>query len=309
MLNWISMGKIGGGSCCFHDENTPSLKVSEEKQAYFCFGCKVKGDILNFIQEYHKVTFKEAIDELCKYTGVEITKVSIPKIIAQIRAFEPKSPENKEEKKRHYLKKDCMNNCENSIIKEWVKEGISPEVLKKHNVRYDKKVNSIVFPIHDQTGEIIALKYRTLEKDYKSKKIPKYIYSNAINKLDFFYWWHNNHKSALQKQEIILVEGEKSVMKLETWGFNNSVACMTAALADGQINLLLNSQIRDIVVAFDKDKDISFVKKQIRPLRNYKNIYIIWDTCDLLEEKDAPCDQGEEVWNTLYSERRRIVNW
>jgi putative DNA primase/helicase len=52
-------------ACCpFHEEKTPSFKVSEEKQIYYCFGCGKHGDVLDFLQEYLSVDFKTACDIL-----------------------------------------------------------------------------------------------------------------------------------------------------------------------------------------------------------------------------------------------------
>ena len=38
------------GLCPFHEERTPSFTVYAEQQRFVCFGCKVKGDVLDFVQ-------------------------------------------------------------------------------------------------------------------------------------------------------------------------------------------------------------------------------------------------------------------
>ena len=42
--------------CCFHEENTGSLKINLGKKIFNCFGCGAKGNILDF------VTLKEGGD-------------------------------------------------------------------------------------------------------------------------------------------------------------------------------------------------------------------------------------------------------
>ena len=37
------------GVCPFHDDNNPSMSVSEEKQIYKCFSCGASGNVFNFI--------------------------------------------------------------------------------------------------------------------------------------------------------------------------------------------------------------------------------------------------------------------
>lgn len=37
--------------CVFHDERTPSLSVSEEKNLYHCFGCGAAGSVLDWVMK------------------------------------------------------------------------------------------------------------------------------------------------------------------------------------------------------------------------------------------------------------------
>ncbi len=49
------------GLCTFHDEKTPSFSVNEAKQVWKCFGCGKGGDALQFIMEYEKEGFLDAL--------------------------------------------------------------------------------------------------------------------------------------------------------------------------------------------------------------------------------------------------------
>lgn len=64
--------KRGKGLCPFHDEKTPSFSVNELKGFYHCFGCGASGDIIKFVQEYHKKTFAEAIEYLADANNVSV---------------------------------------------------------------------------------------------------------------------------------------------------------------------------------------------------------------------------------------------
>ncbi|MGL2347612.1 CHC2 zinc finger domain-containing protein [Helicobacter pylori] len=52
--------------CPFHEERSASFIVSPEKNIYHCFGCGVSGDALKFLQEYQKISFIEAVEEVAK---------------------------------------------------------------------------------------------------------------------------------------------------------------------------------------------------------------------------------------------------
>jgi|WetSurMetagenome_2_1015567.scaffolds.fasta_scaffold274747_2 DNA primase len=62
-------GRDYWGRCPFHADKTPSFKVSLERQAFYCFGCGVHGDVLTFIQKHHGITFNEALKTLGLHPG------------------------------------------------------------------------------------------------------------------------------------------------------------------------------------------------------------------------------------------------
>jgi DNA primase len=70
--------KRGKGLCPFHEDKTPSFSVNDSKGFYHCFSCGASGDIIKFVQEYHKKTFVEAIEYLADANNisVEYTKYS-----------------------------------------------------------------------------------------------------------------------------------------------------------------------------------------------------------------------------------------
>jgi DNA primase len=47
--------------CPFHIEKTPSFKVYRKENRYYCFGCGAHGDGIQFVMDYHKLSFKEAL--------------------------------------------------------------------------------------------------------------------------------------------------------------------------------------------------------------------------------------------------------
>jgi DNA primase len=47
--------------CPFHEDNTASLQVSFSQNKYKCHGCDKKGDVIQFVQDYEKLTKHEAL--------------------------------------------------------------------------------------------------------------------------------------------------------------------------------------------------------------------------------------------------------
>lgn len=55
--------------CSFHAEKTPSSKVDPERQTFYCFGCGAHGDVIDFIQRFKGLTFKDTLTYLGMTTG------------------------------------------------------------------------------------------------------------------------------------------------------------------------------------------------------------------------------------------------
>ena len=60
------------GRCPFHNEKTPSFNVNNDKGLFFCFGCKVGGNAITFLQKYKNFSFQESIKYLADFAGIRL---------------------------------------------------------------------------------------------------------------------------------------------------------------------------------------------------------------------------------------------
>ena len=74
-VNLVKKGRDHWGLCPFHDEKTPSFKVSADKQFYYCFGCQASGSALDFLQSYDRLDFVSAVETLASQLGLEVPRV------------------------------------------------------------------------------------------------------------------------------------------------------------------------------------------------------------------------------------------
>ena len=49
-------GKNYFGLCPFHDDHSPSLSVSKERQMFKCFVCNKGGNVFTFVKDYENIT-------------------------------------------------------------------------------------------------------------------------------------------------------------------------------------------------------------------------------------------------------------
>lgn len=60
--------------CPFHADQDPSLSVDLEKGLFRCFGCEAGGSVIDFYMRRHGVEFREALGELARRAGVDISR-------------------------------------------------------------------------------------------------------------------------------------------------------------------------------------------------------------------------------------------
>jgi len=49
------------GLCPLHADHEPSFLVDPNKNLFHCYGCRRGGDIIRFVELYHRVKFPEAV--------------------------------------------------------------------------------------------------------------------------------------------------------------------------------------------------------------------------------------------------------
>ena len=207
-------------------------------------------------------------------------------------------------------------------IKPWLDEGISQEVLNKAQIGFYPGADQITIPHFDIDGRFIGLRGRTLSQEeaelfgkYRPIKVNGELYNHPLG-LNLYNL--NNAKNQISQYKIaIIYEGEKSVLKAQTYfGFENDiyVACCGSNVSSYQIQLLINSGAKEIIIAFDRqfqsigDKEYLHLLKNLNKLKlkykNEVNISYILDKQKLTGYKDSPIDKGPEIFLQLFKERK-----
>lgn len=289
----------------FRDEKTPSFSVRRETGQFYDFSSGVGGTCLTFLKHYYHISAREAIEKLIQYAGVDNVELKPRnKLVATTvcRAFSPPKQHTKKPS-GVVLPDDYMERYEirDDKLEIWRQEGISDESLRKFDVRYDGFANRLVYPIRNYEGQIVNVGGRTLDPDWKGKKLRKYNYYHPWGSINVIYGLYDNLEYIMRTKEIILFEGCKSVLLADTWGIKNCGAILTSHLSPLQMRLLAAIGCR-VVFALDKEVDIR-KDHNIQKLKQYANVYYIYDRDGKLDLKDAPVDKGKEVFEYLYNKK------
>ena len=289
-------------------DSDPSFSINIDLQSFYDFSTNQYGDVLDFIQKYNKCSLAKSIDIALQYCGMTEEEIAKYEKLDIVRCIKKYQKSHKKEKFINYkqLTKDYMYRFEfdEDVFKDWVSEGIPIDLIKKYNISYDVLNNSIVIPIYDNNGNIVNISNRTLNPIYKKIKIPKYIYSFSWNDgtIDIL-WGLSFHKEKIeQTKKIIIVEGIKSVLKLESFGYDNSVAILTSHVNQLQLKELIKTNSMEFIFALDQNVNIRD-DENIMLLCRFGQVSYLHDYRNRLQLKDSPCDGGKELFDELYNNR------
>lgn len=308
-------GREWWGLTPFKEERTPSFSVDPDNRVFYCFSTGIGGTVIDFLKAYYKCSSREAIEKLKEYCGKEGITLDFKERLAATgicKKFRRKVKNTKPSTAK-VLPESCMDKyMEDKNLDVWVNEGISREILKEYQVKYDPFGNRLVYPIRNLNGEIVNIGGRTLDPEWKEKNIRKYTYYHTWGTIDIIFGLYESLKNKtgiLSTKNLTIFEGAKSVMLANTYGIRDCGAILTSHLNHNQTVILLHLCSRqNIAVTFALDKEVDIhADKNIMMLKKYLNVYYIEDRNNLLPDpKMAPIDMGEDIFRKLFDERRKL---
>ena len=243
-----------------------------------------------------KLKYLEFIDEFYKVTSDTVAPTQTH--TSWLKKIKKKMPH--ETPMNTVRDKSLLNHFGNVPYYKWFEDGLSIRTQKYFQVGIDVPSERITFPVHNSCGELVGVKGRYCGDNQEIENKYKYLYLISCNKSIEFFNLHRALPYIHSKKEVIVVEGGKTTMFLHQYGYPNSISIEGDSLSDIQIQLLKNLGL-DItfIFAFDKDKDVEFVRNEAMKLSGRLKYGVI-DTSNMLTGKDSPTDKGKEVWDDLY---------
>lgn len=297
--------------CPLHQDLTPSLSFSPEKNRYYCFSCGKSGGMIGYLMDFEKLRFDDAVEKAARLAEIDLSKMCQSKTISFLKKIKTLFSQPKDAYVHPVIDDSELKKYEKQTVQEWIDEGIEQEVMDLFGVRVDTWGNRIMYPVYDMLGNFINIKGRTRYKNYKQMKIPKYINYFEVGVMDYFQGLNITLPYIVDRNEIIIFESVKSVMKAYGWGYKNCASAEKHTLTKEQVDLLVKLRVN---IVFAYDTDVSYrqddVRKSIEKLKRLTNVYIIEDKKKLLggaESKNAPVDCGREIWETLYGQKRKVI--
>ncbi|WP_335917951.1 DNA primase [Shewanella chilikensis] len=279
-------GKNYSACCPFHSEKSPSFTVSRDKQFYHCFGCGAHGNAIDFIMEYDRLEFLDAIEELASQLGLEVPRENNPNR-RRDEGLSRDLYQLMEEANRYYQSQLRQHQDKQKVLGYLAFRGLSDQVVERFGIgfapdgwdgllsryrsqqesqdklltagmiisndngkRYDRFRDRLMFPIRDRRGRVIAFGGRVL-----GDGTPKYLNSPEtpiFHKGNELYGLYELKQAHREPRQVLIVEGYMDVVALAQFGVDYAVASLGTSTTAEQFQLLLRSA-KEVVCCYDGD--------------------------------------------------------
>ncbi|MEY2340492.1 DNA primase [Acidithiobacillus sp. IBUN Pt1247-S3] len=274
-------GKDYWACCPFHHEKTASFSVSADKQIYYCFGCHVHGNALDFLIAYERLGFVEALEMLADQAGVELPKDQDAAVPDQRFPALREMLERSLEVYRQALSDSAQ------AQQYWQSRGVTAQSIEHFDLGYapegqrilaqlgktahDRELlvdagvlgksadgrfyerfrGRIIFAIRDGRGRLSGLAGRSIDG-----REPKYLNSPETplyHKAQVLFGLDRARAGIRRAEKVVLVEGYLDVITLHQAGVDNVVAASGTALGETQLETLFRAS-QEVILCFDGDR-------------------------------------------------------
>ena len=245
-------------SCPFpgHDsgDENPSAYMNANSTAWYCHGCKRKGNAITFLSDLFNLSTYESIRSLKEYYG---------------GAFRDAEHGLEDEINRHFaefgepdvepinyslqlvvLSDFCLNEASCDYLQE---RGFTQEIIERFQLGYDTKSDRVTIPIFDEVGRLVGFKGRSIDPDVKPKYkvlggslygFPRYHVGLVVFGID---------KVPDDEKTCILCEGELNAIAMHQMGYKNAIAAGGSTFTPIHAKKIIE-RFESATLYFDTDK-------------------------------------------------------
>lgn len=271
------------GLCPFHNEKTSSFKVSPAKDIYKCFGCGKSGDSISFLMEHNNLNYIQAIKYIAQQNNIEVEETDN-------KTYEKPAPR--------------LEKLQADTIAYFEKRGISNNTLLRFNIteciewmpKAGKEVKTICFN-YIKDDEVVNIKFRAKDKDFKLNKNSELIFYN----LD----------AIKDENQVIIVEGEIDCLSMYEAGFYNVVSVPNGAgTGQQQLKYLDNcwQQFEDktqIIILTDNDEPGNNLRDELARRLGKDRCYKVDYPPDCKDANDVLLKHGKPALQVMVENVKR----
>lgn len=227
-------------TCPFHSgghERTPSCEILLEDKGstpagtVHCFGCGYRASLVKFIANCLNISYKQATEWILSVSNYDIIQstrdISEIELKLDTEDVEEEIPEVSIDELKQY----------DYIHPYMFERKLTDDIIKKFDVGYDPKTDSLTFPVYVDGKCVFVAKRRV---KYKRFDLPE-LKNKPVYGLDY-----------VTDNEFIICEGV--IDALTCWSYGKQAVALFGTASDYQLKILNNVRQRKLVIGTDGDE-------------------------------------------------------
>ena len=316
-------GKYHKCLCPLHSEKTPSFTIYGGERGWYCYGCKIGGDIFVLYQQLERCPFVDALTELARLAGVTLesdhdiaAKNSMIELVScmagvwhseylSILAY-LEERQITDESARSFLLGHAPLAGSISLMGSY---GYPVDKMKEAGLVSDNGrelfAGRLIFPIVNSYGNVVAFGGRVLDHDQ-----PKYINSpntSIFQKRRSIYGINLAQAHIKDSGIAIVVEGYLDVIQAHQNGFRNVVSCMGTAITEEQYNILSRWAKKIIIVPDGDSGGVAMVRQSISNIPS--GLTVLVGELFPGDDPDSAIRHSPDAFRTAITHAVGIVEW
>lgn len=240
-----------------HGDESPSAYINVETTAYFCHGCKRRGNAVKLVMEVHQVARPTAERTLREWYGIDFLEPIGGSMVAEVDMrfapiIEQPSPPKPSPSWPISARVD-WHNPDGEPMDYMFARGFDPTTLTEWDIGYAYHSDRITIPVFDVGGELVGIKGRAWRPEHQ----PKYlILGDSVNMTTYgfapylaaevVFGLHCNRDC----KTVVLCEGELNAIALHQIGVPRPIATGMSYFTERHAQLVIR-EADEVVVYYD----------------------------------------------------------
>lgn len=291
VLSYYGYGTDTEIVCPFHEDVNPSMSVYYNNGSFYCFGCGIHGDAVDFVKYLNpKLNDLQAVRKFLRILKSKKVKDIVPK---RYKKHDRTNEELYDISWDYYYGLSSVDwiadNSEDVLeVKRYMESrGFTDRVLNKckAKITYNSSY-PIIFPMFDN-GKFRGWVCRTSNPEIAKKR--KYLYNTGFSRATTLVGDYSGY------DYVFVVEGYMDRLKFLQFGVNNVVAILGWKMSHEQEQKLRRSGVKVIISALDNDtcgkKGTEYLKSIFNKVIRFKYLKGIKD----------PGEMDQRLFDKMYN--------
>ena len=268
------------GRCPFHDDDSPSFKVTPHKGLWHCFGCGAGGDVFAFVMKQQRVSFRHAVTLLKEQAPLSLSTVvtarKLPSPIAiganhtaaldDVAAFYHSTLKTSPEALAYFERRGISSTAIDHFQLGYANRTLGLRLPAKNRVDGEKLrglltelgiyresghehlVGSVVVPLLDDAGHVVGMYGRKIMTGLRAGT-AKHLYLPGPHRGVF------NGAALSSSTEVVLCESLIDALTFWSAGIHNvTTSYGVEGFTTELLSTLKAAKVRTVLVAYDADE-------------------------------------------------------